>query len=301
MPSARGHTTPQSYPHVSSNTNSPETLMSSTPPVTPALPQTSLATPNHDSVIKRKFQCLPIRLKFVLEPNVNLDARSTTKALIEQFINHFEPNVKTSSLAKAALKNLFYQHVSPVIRQHSSVINSLNATPVSSPSHANGSTRALHFNKYAHAFDPLFDPNHHTSTKKVLHAAVQHKSPNKALAPLNLIKKPDSIELFKRYVHTAPACCPHFSAIPPVLEASELPGQTKDKLRFALQGHIPDLFILSHVNKFALINIYQHFILGVPDADGDIAQDQVNFFLFDNPSHQHFQSAFASFIAAVSK
>lgn len=129
-------------------------------------------------------------------------------------------------MTKPHVKCLFYKHVSPLIRNY----NAANITPVSSPSRINGSTLPLDYNSYAHAFNPSFDPNHRSSTKKVLYAAIQHKSPSQALVPLNLIKKPALIALFERHVHQAPAPRARFAAIPPVLAASELQGQTKDKL-----------------------------------------------------------------------
>lgn len=281
MPSVRGPTTPQSSARA---THTPEYHMSFTPPGTrsPASPQSSIATPDRDSVEKAKLQNVPVSLRHFLQPDLDLDSRSITKAHIEQIVKHFEPDVKVSpTMSKPAHKCLFYEHVAPLIKKHSAVNN---VNPVSSPTRAHGLARGLLFQEYAHAFNPSFDPKHRNSTKKILHAAIRHKSPNQPIAPLNLIKKPALIALFEHHVHRAPASRARFADIPPVLADSELQSQTKDELRFALQAHIPELFILSHVNKPALINIYQRFLLSVPDAPSNCAQEQVDFFLFNNDS-----------------
>lgn len=182
-------------------------------------------------------------------------------------------------MSKPALKCLFYEYVQPIIRQYTR-----NPTPFSTPSRINGSNTPLEYKHYAHAFNPLFDPNHRNSTKKILQAAIQHKSPNIRLKPLNLTSKPDLVALFERYVHQAPARGARFAEIPAVLAASQLRGQTKDELRFALQAHVPNLFIMSHVAKPGLINIYKRFMLGEPEAAGDAAQAQIDFFMIGNQS-----------------
>lgn len=252
------------------------------PPGTPSSHcfQPLVVTPSRTEDKKFKFDNLPERLVFFVKPDLDLDSKWTTETLIAEIIKYFDPNVNvTKHMTKPSLKCMFYEHVSPIIRKYGATSNSATLTPPPTPSRT---TSLLRFEEYAHAFHPSFDPKHRHSTKKILQAEILHKSPKQTMSPQ--ITKTALVDLFERHIHKAPAPHREFSGIPALLASSKLQGQTCDELRFALQAHIPTLFIKSHVRKPGLVNIYRRFILGEPESQNDCAEAQLDFFMFKNQS-----------------
>lgn len=252
-------------------------------------PQTNdpILTTAHDHKLKHhleddpvwaKLQHLPSHLCFFLEPNVDLEARGTTRSKLQDIMKYFDVDSKLmpANSKKAYLVNLYKEQVLPKLEP-------FLAPPVSSDSmeaeenldvHPKALTNQAMRKVLCKHTNAMLSPNMSRGDLSKLYNKFINKFSSSG--PIANSSSSGSSDKWKRK--------PHISSV------ANMSKKTRDQIRHALLCHCPYVFVpLSFCNKQTLLALYSKFVLKVDEqySGGVELCEGVHYHLIDSSEINH--------------
>ncbi|EFP76982.2 uncharacterized protein PGTG_02443 [Puccinia graminis f. sp. tritici CRL 75-36-700-3] len=212
-----------------------------------------------------RFATVPEELKFYLKPNVELDARPSTKATLLKMIRHFFSEYKPRPLNchKGVLIRAFEEKISPMIAEY------LAFQAQCESQHETDEDEEMQDEAPPKEDLSGINPNNASISVDSIIAMIKRRLPKLQL-PTGL-NKSSAIGFFHRYLMPPPpgGYPSPFTTVPNPLPKPYHKYLTRDELRFAIQCHCPNIYIPIATGKQVLRMLYEQFV------QDDVAEEEV--------------------------